>query len=95
MNELILSKTHKKCFRAKQRFVFSAMFFVFTVRCLAYLMGFLWKGAVFVLGLFFSVTDFIEHKTLRFCKKIKKRATKVKIKKQKQHKTVKKRLKMI
>lgn len=86
MQKLLLSRVCRNLFD---------VFFVFTVRCAARLAGFVWKGAVFVLGLFFSATDFIEHKTLHFCKKVKKRATKVKIKKQKQHKTVKKRLKMI
>ncbi len=76
------------------RTVFDVMF-VFTVRCTACVAGFLWKGAAFVLGLFFQTTDFVENKTLHFCKKVKKRATKVKLKKQKGQKTVKKRLKMI
>lgn len=69
--------------------------FVAAVKCTAFFAKRLWKAAAFILGCLFSVTDFFEAKTLRWCHKAKKRAKKVKIKKQKQQKTVKKRLKMI
>ena len=69
--------------------------FIAVLKCSAFLARCLWKAAAFVLGCLFSVTDFFEAKTLKWCHKAKKRAGKVKIKRQKQRKTVKKRLKMI
>lgn len=70
-------------------------FFVAAVKCGAFLARLSWKAACFILGCLFAVTDFFEAKIIRWCHKAKKRTKKVKMKRQKQRKTVKKRLKMI
>lgn len=68
---------------------------VYTLRAAAWVLRLVWRIVMIFLKGAFAFTDFCEQKMLRYGHKVKKYHDKVKIKRQKNKKTVKKRLRMI
>ncbi len=91
---LIGMVVHKLLFSQIARRVLEFLL-VFFLKVICIIVKGIWKAAAFVLAGFFSITGYIEEKTIRGCHRVKKYAEKVKVKRKKKNKTVKKRLKMI